>query len=112
MQAMQRLAMTMMLALAPGAFAHGQESATTPTQESTTALIAGQKPGGIEVESVKLDGHSAKVIGTGKSNALISNFLRNLDQSGNFSAVELVSILATTRGENHLVEYQLYLKLK
>jgi Tfp pilus assembly protein PilN len=112
MQAMQRWAMTMILAMAPGAFVHGAETATTPTQESTTALIAGQKPEGIEVESVVLDGKSVKVTGTGTSNALISKFLRNLDSSGNFDGVELVSIRATTRGANRVVEYQLYLKIK
>lgn len=112
MQAMQRLAMTMILAMAPGAFVHGAEAATPPTQESTTALIAGQKPEGIEVESVAVEGKSVKVTGTGTSNALISKFLRNLDSSGNFDGVELVSILATTRGANHVVEYQLYLKIK
>lgn len=112
MQAMQRLAMTTMLAMALASSVHGADSATTPTRESTTALIAGQKPEGIEVESVALDGKSVKVIGTGTSNALISKFLRNLDSSGNFDGVELVSILATTRGASPVVEYQLYLKIK
>jgi len=112
MQAMQRWAMTMILAMAPGAFVHGAETTPTPTQESTTALIAGQKPEGIEVESVAVDGKSAKVTGTGTSNALISKFLRNLDSSGNFDGVELVSIRATTRGASRVVEYQLYLKIK
>lgn len=112
MQPMQRLAIAIILAMASAAFVHGAESATTPTQESTTALIAGQKPEGIEVEGVALDGRSVKVTGTGTSNALISTFLRNLDSSGNFDGVELVSILATTRGAKHVVEYQLYLKIK
>lgn len=112
MQPMQRWAMTIILAMAPAAFVHGAESATTPTQDSTTALIAGQKPAGIEVESVAVDGKRAKVTGTGTSNALISTFLRNLDSSGHFDGVELVSIRATTRGAKHVVEYKLYLKIK
>lgn len=112
MQPMQRWAMTMILAMAPAAFVHGGEAATTPTQESTTALIAGQKPEGIEVEGVTVNGKSVTVTGTGTSNAVISTFLRNLDSSGNFAGVELVSIRATTRGAKHVVEYQLYLKIK
>lgn len=112
MQAIQRWAMTIILAMAPAAFVHGAEAATAPTQESTTALIAGQKPAGIEVEGVTVDGKSVTVTGTGTSNAVISTFLRNLDSSGHFAGVELVSILATTRGDKHVVEYQLYLKIK
>ncbi|WP_386069498.1 PilN domain-containing protein [Tahibacter sp. UC22_41] len=104
--------MTIILAMAPGAFVHAEKVATTPTQESATALISSQKPEGIEVEGVALNGKSVTVTGTGTSNAVISKFLRNLDSSGNFDGVELVSILATTRGAKHVVEYQLYLKIK
>ena len=40
------------------------------------------------------------------------SFLRKLDTSGNFQAVELVSILATKRADVPVVEFQIHLKLK
>jgi len=106
------MATAMLLLLALGTPVSAAEPASAPALTATRESITAQAPDGIEVERVDQDGRSAKVIGTGKSNALISSFLRKLDTSGNFQAVELVSILATKRADVPVVEFQIHLKLK
>lgn len=112
MRTMQRSVMAILLMLTLGAPARAAESAPTPGLAATRELIAAQAPDGIDVERIEQDGRAVKAVGFGKSNALISNFLRKLDTSGNFEAVELVSILATKRADTPVVEFQIHLKLK
>lgn len=106
MQAMQRTVVAVLLML--GTAAYAAEPAPAPTRE----LITAQAPDGIVVERVEQDGKAVKAVGTGKSNALISNFLRKLDTSGNFAGVELVSVLATQRTDTPVIEFQIHIKLK
>jgi hypothetical protein len=112
MRALQRTVRAGLLALALGTSAYAAESTPTPAPAPTRELIAAQAPDGIDVERIEQEGRAVKAVGTSKSNALISNFLRKLDTSGNFDAVELVSILATKRGGTAVVEFQIHLRLK
>ena len=111
MNTMMRWAMTMALALGLGTTASADIS-EAPTLAAAKALVAAQKPDGVEVEKIDLDGRSAKLIGTGESNALVAQFLNNLDGSGRFDTVDLASVTSTTRGNRSVLQYQIYVEIR
>jgi Tfp pilus assembly protein PilN len=111
MNGMMKRALTTAFALTLGTTASAEISEPL-TLVSAKALVAAQKPDGVNVEEIDLDGHSAKVIGTGESNAHIAQFLNNLDGSGRFDTVDLASVNSTTRGNRPVLQYQIYVEIK
>lgn len=81
-------------AISPVSFSGAIASAESPkpVTASVRQSLDAKLPSGMRITTLKLDDKRANINGVSPSNALISQFLRALTYSRNFTKVELVSV--------------------
>lgn len=68
------------------------------TEAEVRGELASLQPEGVRIESVQINGKRGTVVGISPSNAVLSGFMRSIDNSVPFAAVELIQIARAEGG--------------